>query len=175
VIPLASGGIRRGIEAARETLNFYRKLLDGSGTSDGTSGAIASRAPMRYRIMSTVPENWIPMIPVHIDGSNREIQLQRAAMPRILEGDPDPPAKVRPQTILLREGLDRQPPQAYFIHEEEVPRVGARILQSFQRTRWYDGRVVTWLRVRKQVGRGEASSGLAFDSIVAVPVPQTPP
>jgi hypothetical protein len=48
-------------------------------------------------------------------------------------------------------------------------------LQSFQSTRWYDGRVVTWLRVRKQVGRGEALSGLAFDSIVAVPVPQTPP
>jgi hypothetical protein len=47
--------------------------------------------------------------------------------------------------------------------------------KSFRRTRWYDGRVVTWLRVRKQVGCGEASSGLAFDSIVAVTVPQTPP
>ncbi len=31
-----------------------------------------------------------------------------------------------------------------------------------------DGRIYTWLRVRKQTGRGEASSGLGFDRIVSV-------
>jgi hypothetical protein len=38
-------------------------------------------------------------------------------------------------------------------------------LKSFQRTRWRDGRACVWLGVRKQTGRGEGSSGLAFDRI----------
>jgi hypothetical protein len=65
--------------------------------------------------------------------------------------------KVRPRTVLLREGLDRTPQRAYFIHEEEVPRAGARVTQSFQRTRWRDGSVWVWLGVRKLTGRGEGS------------------
>jgi hypothetical protein len=42
-------------------------------------------------------------------------------------------------------------------------------MQAYQRTRWTDGQVYTWLRVRRQTGRGEGSSGLAFDQIVPVP------
>lgn len=123
--------------------------------------------------MSSVPENWIPFIPVHVPGSNREIQLQRAALPRILEGDPNPPVKVQPRTVLLREGLDDAPPQTYFIHQEEVSRAGACLSQAFQRTRWTDGSVFTWLRVRRRTGRGEGSSGLAFDELVDVPFNST--
>ena len=37
--------------------------------------------------------------------------------------------------------------------EEEVPRSGSRVTQSFQRTRWYGGEVFVWLGVRKQTGR----------------------
>jgi len=101
---------------------------------------------------------------VHRDGDTREIQLQRAAM-----HDPDRPRKVRPRTALLRQGLDEVEAKAYFVHEEEVPRAGALVTQSFQRTRWRDGRAWVWLGVRKQTGRGEGSSGLAFDRIVDVP------
>ena len=106
---------------------------------------------------------------MHVPNDNRETQLQRAALPRVLEGDPDPAKKIRPRTILLREGLETK--TAYFIHEEEVPRSGVRLTQSFQRTRWRDGRVWLWLGVRKQTGRGEGSSGLAFDRIQDVKMP----
>ena len=123
-----------------------------------------SLAPIRYQVMNTVPEQWIPFIPVHLDNSVREIQLQRAALPRILEGDPGSPAKVRPRTTLLRQNL----PRAYFIHEEEVPRAGAVVSQSYQRARWTKGEVFTWLGARKQTGRGEGSSGLRYDQIVPV-------
>jgi hypothetical protein len=116
--------------------------------------------------MNSVPENWIPLIPVHVPGDNRQIQLQRAAMPRILAGDTNPPQKVQPLTSLLREGLDAAPPQPYFLHEEEVPRAGARLTQHFERTRWAQGQVFTWLRVQSQTGRGEGESGLAFDRLV---------
>ena len=126
-------------------------------------------AGIRYEAMTSVPEHWIPFLPVHVPGDSRETQLQRAALPRVLDGDPDPPVKVRPRTALLREGLDRTPPAAYFLHEEEVPRAGARVTQSFQRARGTDGRVLVWLGVRKGTGRGEGSSGLAFDQIVETP------
>lgn len=162
-IPVASGESKRGIEAARQTVAFLQAQLGPP------PAPVPANAPIRYRVMNTVPENWIPFIPVHVAGSNRDIQLQRAAMPRILQGDPNPPVKIQPRTVLLREGLERTPAQPYFMFEEEVPRAGARLMQTFERTRWTDGKVYTWLRVRRQTGRGEGSSGLGFDELINVP------
>lgn len=170
VVPLASGETKAGIEAARETLAFFENLLAASLGGVTPPPPIPSAAPIRYRVMTTVPENWIPFLPVHVPGDNRQIQLQRAALPRILEGDPNPPVKVRPRTVLLREGLDKSPAQPYFIHEEEVSRAGATVFQCFERTRWTSGEVFTWLRAKRQTGRGEGSSGLGFDNIVDTPV-----
>jgi hypothetical protein len=167
-IRLATGEPKRGIEAARQTLAFLEAQLAARLGGPPPPPPPAS-APIRYQVMSTVPENWIPFIPTHVDGSNREIQIQRAALPRILEGDPDPPVKVQPRTTLLREGLDRTPAQSYFVFEEEVPRAGARLFQAYERTRWMGGRAYTWLRVVRQTGRGEGSSGLAFDELISVP------
>jgi hypothetical protein len=162
-IPLATGESKPGLEAAHQTLAFFEADLASRlghppppPTADGAG---------RYRVMTTVPENWIPFLPVHVEGSNRDIQLQRAALPRVLESDPAPPVKVRPRTVLMRQGLDAVVAEPYFVHEEEVSRAGTRVMQSYQRTRWTDGRVYTWLRVRRQTGRGEGSSGLAFDQL----------
>jgi hypothetical protein len=119
--------------------------------------------------MSSVPENWIPMIPVHIAGDNRETQLQRASMPRVLVGDTGTPEPVRPRTYLLRDGLDVAPQVKYILHEEEVPCARTRVTRSFQRTRGRDGRAWVWMGFRKQTGRGEGSSGLAFDRIIDLP------
>jgi hypothetical protein len=157
-VPMATGDGRRGAESAAESLAWRRRLLGAAPPPD-----VPSTAPVRYRVMNTVPEYWIPFVPVHVEGSNRQVQLQRAAMPRILEGDPDPPVKVRPRTSLLRHGLDADPPQPYYVHEEEVPRSGTTVSLAFRRTRWSDGRAVVWLGAKRHTGRGEASSRLAFD------------
>jgi hypothetical protein len=159
-VQLASGISRPGSEVAKQTVNFLQALIPGGGAPP------AMAAAARYEAMNSVPENWIPFIPVHIPGNNREIQLQRAAMPRILAGDPDPAQKVQPLTALLRQGLDLAVARTYFLHEEEVPRAGTRLTQCYTRSRWTQGQVYTWLRVQKQTGRGEASSGLAFDRLV---------
>ena len=163
-IPLPTGNSKSGSEAAIETHNFYQKLIT-------TNPAVTNpkyQANISYLAMTSVPEQWIPFVPVHLDGNNRQIQLQRAAMPRILAGAPSnlKPRKVRPRTVLIQPGLDMKKP--YFIHEEEVPRAGVRVTQSFQRTRWHNGETFVWLGVRKQTGRGQGSSGLAFDKIVDV-------
>jgi hypothetical protein len=168
-VPLASGDSKPGLETARQTLAFYQAQLAQSGVQPlPPPPPPAASAAVRYSVMTTVPENWIPFVPVHVDGDNREIQLQRAALPRILDGDPDPPVKVQPRTTLMRQGLDQVPPQPYFLHEEEVSRAGTRVMQAYQRTRAIDGRVYTWLRVLRQTGRGEGASGLAFDQITPV-------
>jgi hypothetical protein len=156
-VPLPSGGSRPGGETAREFLQHLQRLVGPPGPPPA-----APAADVGYQVMNTVPEYWIPFIPTHVDGSVRETQLQRAALPRILEGDPNPPAKVRPRTTLLRHQL----PKAYFIHEEEVPRAGALVRQAYQRTRWVGGKVFTWFGARKQTGRGEGYSGLRFDGLI---------
>lgn len=125
--------------------------------------------------MTQVPEHWIPFLPVHVDGTNREIQLQRSKMLRIIEGDIRAPERVEPATALLREGLEQQLKQPYFVHEEEVLRSGIIVSQQFQRTRWTNGQVYTWLGMHKKTGRGEGSSGLAFDQIVDTPPEQITP
>lgn len=171
-IPLPSGEPTNGSEAAAETRSFFERDLERRLGAPPQPPPPAEGAKIRYQVMTTVTENWIPMIPMHVPGDNREIQLQRAAMPRVLEGDPDPPVPVRPRTSLLRQGLDGGgAPEAYFLHEEEVPRAGTRATQAFQRTRWRDGRVWLGLGARKKTDRGGSSSGLAFDSIVDIPPP----
>lgn len=169
IVPLASGMSKRGVEAAYETRRFYERELEHR--VGPPPGPPPGAAPITYEVMTSVPENWIPFVPVHVDGSNREIQLQRGAMPRVLEGDPDPPVKVTPRTALLREGLDRRPAAPYFVFEEEVPRSGVRVLQPYRRARWRNGRTYVWLGARKESGRGEASSKLAFDQVP----PTSPP
>lgn len=176
-VPLANGDAKRGTEAAHETLTYFANALATTLGGVAPAPVVPPAAPIRYRVMSSVPENWIPFVPVHVPGDNRTIQLQRSALPRILDGDPNPPRKVQPRSVLMRQGLDLSPAQTYYMHEEEVPRAGARLTQNFERTRWPGGRVYTWLRARKGTGRGEGSSGLAFDEIVAVPfkAPDPPP
>ena len=123
-----------------------------------------NNAKIQYVLGTSVPENWIPFIARHKPGSNRQIRLQRAALPRLTDSIPD--SRVEPRTKILRTGLDvKGEKQAYFVHQEEVPRAGAIVTRSFQRARWFDGRVCTWIGRRKQTGRGEGMSGLVFDQI----------
>lgn len=161
IIPTPAGKGDKGNEAALRIRKFHEKLI-GSGV---VSVDVPYAAPISYLAMTQVPENWIPFVPVHKKNDNREIQLQRASMLRIIEGDPsDHPKKIKPQTSILREGLEEDPnPLAYYIYEEEIPRSGVKVNKAFQRARWLNGKVFTWLGMKKKTGRGEGSSGLAFD------------
>ncbi len=164
VVPLATGVGRRGSEVADEALAHRRQLASPGGTAPAPDAA----AQVSYRVMTSVPEHWIPFVAMHVPGDVRETQLQRAAMPRLLEGT-TVVDKVRPRTTLLRHGLDLPLAQPYFVAEEEVPRSGTQVSISYQRTRWRQGATVLWLAARRQTGRGEQSSGLAFDQLEPTP------
>ncbi|MEO8588232.1 MAG: hypothetical protein ABI432_02600 [Flavobacteriales bacterium] len=161
-VPMADGRGRAGKEVASELRTRMQKRLD----DDFAAGAItdpAWSADIRYRLMTSVPEHWIPFISVHEEGSNRQTKLQRSSMPRIMRHGQGTPQKVKPRGQLLREGLDDDSPAAYFVQEEEATRAGIEVTRTFQRTRWTDGSVHVWMGMRKGTGRGEGSSGLRFD------------
>ncbi|MFJ8743017.1 hypothetical protein ACIRL2_26980 [Embleya sp. NPDC127516] len=148
-VRLATGEPRRGSEVAAEILAHRLRLHPPADPPPAV-------APVAYEAMNSVPENWIPFIPVHVPGQNRKIRLQRAAMPGVVDGLP-----VRARTSLLREGFDQGRP--YFVHEEEVSQTGTGVTVAYNRTRWRNGRVSVWLATHRTPGRGETSSGLAFD------------
>ncbi|MEM9917752.1 MAG: hypothetical protein AAF990_06630 [Bacteroidota bacterium] len=157
--------------------NELNKLwLELQGIDPDAEPIIAEEAIYKYTLGNTVPENWIPFVVVHKkDGQNRAVRLQRASMPRLYFQDFQ---AVRPRTAILRYGMADDPGREiqafvnpsheeqdhpYYVNEEEVPRAGACLRSTFQRTRWYDGRIFNWYGRRKTIGRGEGASGLAFD------------
>ena len=87
------------------------------------------------------------------------------------DGTPDGDQVVKPRSILLNENqqnIDKSTGDdlnSYFIDEEEVPRSGAIVKRTFQRTRWYNGKTYVWNGMKKTNGRGESSSGLKFDKL----------
>lgn len=160
-IPDGVGGWEDGHAFARS----YRNLLAQFEAAPPAATDVA--AMFQYVLGNTVPENWIPFIPVHTDDTNRAIKLQRASMPRLFQNDY---TRVRPRTQLVRFGINdtQQQTAPYFVHEEEVPRAGVHLTGSHQRTRWYNGAIMNWYGYRKKWGRGEGSSGLRYDSLTPV-------
>jgi hypothetical protein len=102
-----------------------------------------------YRLATSVPPNWIPLVPVRDAGA---VLLEVQAML-----DPATGQAVPAHSRLLTEA------QPLRIPEEEVPRAGARATSQWQHTRWVDGSTHVWSSRQKGVGRGEGSSGLRFD------------
>ncbi len=109
----------------------------------------------RFRLASTVPTNWIPYLPFHIDESN--IELRRAVMMR--NEAHSAPVDIEPISILAQKDL-------LTIREEAIPRAGVRVQLTRQRVRGTDGKTYIWLGRKVLAGRGEGSSGLAFDQLI---------
>jgi hypothetical protein len=117
-------------------------------------------AQLAYRLMTPVPEHWIPLVPVARTGSSAAapvVDLHRAAVLRT-EADGHV-RRVEPRGVVLGGSAPLR------VAEEEVPREGAIVERVFQHARWFDGRSLVWLGRRKTVGRGEGSSGLRFDAL----------
>ena len=72
-----------------------------------------------YNLASTVPDHWIPLLPVHIDDEQRAIALQRGAMidPETGEG-------------ILAQGRFLTPGRRLIIEDEEVPRIGIQAMRT---------------------------------------------
>ncbi|MEO1451110.1 MAG: hypothetical protein AAFV07_16390, partial [Bacteroidota bacterium] len=101
IIPDDLGGGKEGWDAGRRLHEFLVSITPAPPPPASAN----NDAQIAYKLGDSVPEHWIPFIPVRVGGvMSREIQLRRAAMPRLIPGrDPE---RVRPQTELLRKGYD---------------------------------------------------------------------
>jgi len=158
-IPGIAGNGVNGFEAGKVLSSYF-----AANEPEPEETRVPNEAKIQYVLGTTVPENWIPFIATHQPGSNRQIRLQRGSMPRLTDVIPN--SVITPRGQILRVGLDNKQP--YFVHEEEVPRAGVIVTRTFQRARWFDGKVFMWIGRRKETGRGEGASGLVFDQIVPV-------
>jgi hypothetical protein len=99
-IPDLMGSGRDGNSAAIEFRDYLNKMEDQDAT--GSEVEIPEDVKLQYKVGNTVPENWIPFLPTHLDDENRAIKLQRASMPRWYNGDF---SQIRPRTSILRYGM----------------------------------------------------------------------
>ena len=102
-----------------------------------------------YRLGTSVPDYWIPLLPVRVGTA---IRLKRGVLG--IEATDGLPVAL---------GRVLEPGRELVLHDEEVPREGARVSRTYQYARWIDGTTHLWIGRRKQPGRGEGSSGLQFD------------
>ena len=119
-----------------------------------SNGQSQTATSLTYRLGTSVPDYWVPLLPVQ-DGAS--IRLKCGALPRIQDGIVE--------GILKPQGLILDPGHELFLQDEEVPREGARVTRSYQYSRWVDGSTHLWIGRRKRPGRGEGSSGLRFDVV----------
>jgi hypothetical protein len=117
-------------------------------------GPIPKDAAVEYRLASSIPDHWIPLVPVHTGDDQRAIALQRGAMI-----DPKTGGAILPLGRILTPG------RRLIFPDETVSRAGERVTRHFQHTRWIDGASLLWIGRRRRPGRGEGSSGLRFDRI----------
>ena len=120
--------------------------------------SLPSPAELVYVLQTSVPDHWIPLVPVLDPGGTGAVVLQRGSL---LTQD----GTMRPITA---QGAVLAPDVSpWFFHEEEVPRAGLRVRRVPSVARWLDGTTHAWLSRQVGTGRGEGSSGLQFD--IAVP------
>jgi hypothetical protein len=100
-----------------------------------------------YEVQTTVPDYWLPLIPHAVAPGSIRFDLVPLEQPGF--GSKPKGRLLSPDTSL---------------HEEEVPREGVRVTRVPHVARTADGKRVRWVARRVSVGRGEGSSGLAFDS-----------
>ena len=119
---------------------------------------------LSYELMSRVPYNWIPFVPVVSEDSDlpRSRSLEQVPFIREVGGEPVP---IRPSGRLLMAPLDAP----YRLNEENVNRVAQRVVRRFERARGPDGAVQLWVARSRGAAEPQAPSGLTFDSLTDSP------
>lgn len=157
--------IERKLEAGGMT-NDERKTLQAEAESkrkelNNLRNGIrpVSTGTPRYRLATTVPENWFPFTPANAQAFSRSIRLRRAQMLR--NADDEDPRSIPAMSRLL----DLAEDPLLELEEVTVPRSGLCVQLTGQRVRWVDGKTYVWLGRKVLTGRGEGSSGLRFDVV----------
>jgi hypothetical protein len=150
VVPGSSSGepVARATQAAR--------VSTGQSVPDDVGDA-----RLLYRLMTPVPENWIPLVAVPA-GSAGTHELERRPMLRYLADGSAEVVHPRGTILLSRPSADPRTDRLR-VAQEEVPREGVVVTRAPRLARTEGGGTVLWIGHRARVGGGEGSSGLRFD------------
>jgi hypothetical protein len=126
----------------------------------------ASSGLPQYLLSSTVPPNWIPLLPVQLniagDSTPKTVnRLQRGVMVQ--------PDGSHNGGSPLGDLLTATSPLMFY--DEEIPRDGVHVTRQRVLTRWMDGSTWLWTSWRNNIGQGEGSSGLQFDQVIEPSAP----
>ena len=120
-------------------------------------------ASIVYRLMSPVPDNWVPFVAVPVPGAAAgAIELERRPLVHFRDDHVDL-THPRACSCLTAPGANRQTDRLR-LAEEEAPRDGAVMTRRYRLARTPSGGTVLWLGRQKRVGEGEGWSGLRFDT-----------
>lgn len=145
--------VERLIESSAERpLNRYEAYVEQQRLREQEPPPPPQSGALRYGLATEVPDYWIPLLPVRV---GKGLRLVRGGVLKP-DGTREPATA---QGSILESG------QELSLCEEEVPREGVQVTRSFHFTRWIDGSSHLWIGRRKEVGRGEGSSGLKFDTL----------
>jgi hypothetical protein len=114
-----------------------------------------------WRLATTVPENWIPLLPTRGRGPTDDYLLVQGSMlryQRMANGEVTA-VPIAPAGALL--------PGVRTLVEQEIPREGLTYRRIRRLSRRPDGGRAQWWSRTVSVGHGEASSGLAYDGLHA--------
>lgn len=107
-------------------------------------------APWWYQLATQLPSSWFPLIPVLTPTGSV------ALVAGTVDGGP-----LAPSGRIVRQ----LSAESFQLPEEEISRAGIRLQRVACRSRSSDGKMQLWMARRKQIGAGEASSGLRFDQV----------
>lgn len=148
--------VERLIESPSERpLNRYEAYVEQQRLREQDVSPPQS-AELQYGLATEVPDYWIPLLPVRVGTG---LRLRRGAVLKI-DGTREP-ARAQGRVLESNDELS--------LFEEEVQREGVCVTRSYQFTRWIDGSSHLWIGRSKEVGQGEGSSGLRFDSLEPKP------
>lgn len=167
IIPDPLGGGRDAQEAGK----LLREAIVQAYPEE-PKGADWKDVLLRYQLMGSVPENWIPLVSVRLQGQSASTAFLQGAMPRVPPLKPPDDAtdlqKLAHKVVLPRGTILASDPVNHpnVIHEEELLRGGSLVRRTFQQVRWHDGGTFAWVGRKKKNGRGEGASGLSFDQVI---------
>ncbi len=133
--------------------SYFKRLLDNPppGPPEVTPGGPS----IYYLLGTTVPDNWIPLVPVVTPPPQKALYLRRGRIDR---------PGIDSNTFRAR-ALILNPSQPFFVTDQAVSRAGVEVSRYFRRIRWSDGSTFVWMARKIRPGQGPGWSGLAFDLI----------
>lgn len=151
-------------EAANLVWAVERTVANELGDPTVRSGELLSRSAsghpaepgtdLSYLLQTAVPQSWVPFLPQLSTDDDGSVTIH--LVQSRLEWGGAPATEVK-GTLLAEAGHQ-------ILFDAEVPRDGVRIRRVPVLARRADGTYDTWVARRVNVGRGEGSSGLAFDT-----------